>query len=68
MGEGTRVPVPVYAVLEVYRTADLSLLCVLPSAEDEVNAAAFHPIAVGIAVQGIWGGGGSLGARVLLVS
>ncbi|KAK9795574.1 hypothetical protein WJX73_004837 [Symbiochloris irregularis] len=35
--------VPVHTIVEVYRVADLSLLCVLPSAEDEVNAACFHP-------------------------
>lgn len=35
--------VPVHTILEVYRVADMSLVRVLPSAEDEVNAAAFHP-------------------------
>ena len=35
--------VPVHTILEVYKVADMSLVRVLPSAEDEVNAAAFHP-------------------------
>ena len=38
--------VPMHTVLEVYRVADLGLECVLPSADDEVNAACFHPIEV----------------------
>ncbi|KAK9806171.1 hypothetical protein WJX72_004148 [[Myrmecia] bisecta] len=35
--------IPVHTILEVYRVADMSLVRVLPTAEDEVNAAAFHP-------------------------
>ena len=35
-----------HTILEVYRVSDMSLVRVLPSAEDEVNAAAFHPHAV----------------------
>ena len=38
--------VPMHTILEVYRVSDLSLECVLPSADDEVNAACFHPIEV----------------------
>ena len=38
--------VPVHTIVEVYRVADLGLECVLPSAEDEVNAACFHPLEV----------------------
>ncbi|CAJ2651835.1 uncharacterized protein LOC123913738 isoform X2 [Trifolium pratense] len=34
---------PIYTVLEVYRVSDLELVRVLPSAEDEVNVACFHP-------------------------
>ncbi|XP_028778583.1 uncharacterized protein LOC114735091 isoform X1 [Neltuma alba] len=34
---------PVYTVLEVYRVSDMKLVMVLPSAEDEVNVACFHP-------------------------
>lgn len=29
--------------MQVYRVSDMSLVRVLPSAEDEVNVAAFHP-------------------------
>ena len=35
-----------HTVLEVYRVADMSVMRVLPSADDEVNAAAFHPFEV----------------------
>ncbi|TYI74093.1 hypothetical protein E1A91_D07G176300v1 [Gossypium mustelinum] len=34
---------PIYTVLEVYRVSDMELVRVLPSAEDEVNVACFHP-------------------------
>jgi activator-of-BECN1-regulated-autophagy protein 1 len=34
---------PVHTILEVYRVADMGLVRVIPSAEDEVNAATFHP-------------------------
>ncbi|XP_057483599.1 uncharacterized protein LOC130770251 isoform X1 [Actinidia eriantha] len=36
---------PIYTVLEVYRVSDMELVSVLPSAEDEVNVACFHPLA-----------------------
>mmetsp|Transcript_7806 Transcript_7806/g.18684 ORF Transcript_7806/g.18684 Transcript_7806/m.18684 type:complete len:729 (+) Transcript_7806:188-2374(+) len=35
--------IPVHTILEVYRVCDMSLVRVLPSAEDEVNVATFHP-------------------------
>jgi hypothetical protein len=39
--------VPVHTILEVVRVSPaMELLRVLPSAEDEVNAAAFHPLPV----------------------
>ncbi|XP_062079477.1 uncharacterized protein LOC133783888 [Humulus lupulus] len=43
---------PIYTVLEVYRVADMELVRVLPSAEDEVNVACFHPFAGGGLVYG----------------
>ncbi|XAR61031.1 hypothetical protein NMG60_11034608 [Bertholletia excelsa] len=43
---------PIYTVLEVYRVSDLELVSVLPSAEDEVNVACFHPLAGGGLVYG----------------
>eukprot|EP00257_Ricinus_communis_P011980 XP_002533627.2 uncharacterized protein LOC8276127 [Ricinus communis] len=43
---------PVYTVLEVYRVSDMELVRVLPSAEDEVNVACFHPFAGGGLVYG----------------
>ncbi|XP_044502976.1 uncharacterized protein LOC123223713 isoform X2 [Mangifera indica] len=43
---------PIYAVLEVYRVSDMELVRVLPSAEDEVNVACFHPFAGGGLVYG----------------
>ncbi|XP_050388244.1 uncharacterized protein LOC126805512 isoform X2 [Argentina anserina] len=43
-GEST---VPIYTVLEVYRVSDMELVKVLPSADDEVNVACFHPFAGG---------------------
>ncbi|XVE72840.1 hypothetical protein DITRI_Ditri11bG0070500 [Diplodiscus trichospermus] len=36
---------PIYTVLEVYRVSDMELVRVLPSGEDEVNVACFHPFA-----------------------
>ncbi|KAI3506886.1 hypothetical protein L1887_21501 [Cichorium endivia] len=42
----------IYTVLEVYRVADMELVSVLPSAEDEVNVACFHPFAGGGIVYG----------------
>ncbi|KAI8566589.1 hypothetical protein RHMOL_Rhmol02G0052600 [Rhododendron molle] len=35
--------VPIYTILEIYRVSDMELVRVLPSAEDEVNVACFHP-------------------------
>ncbi|KAL3531172.1 hypothetical protein ACH5RR_010494 [Cinchona calisaya] len=46
------VSLPVYTVLEVYRVSDLELVSVLPSAEDEVNVASFHPLVGGGLVYG----------------
>ncbi|XP_052170342.1 uncharacterized protein LOC127786743 isoform X2 [Diospyros lotus] len=43
---------PLYTVLEVYRVSDMELVSVLPSAEDEVNVACFHPLAGGGLVYG----------------
>ncbi|KAL6217638.1 hypothetical protein ACLB2K_010855 [Fragaria x ananassa] len=43
-GEST---VPIYTVLEIYRVSDMELVRVLPSADDEVNVACFHPFAGG---------------------
>lgn len=37
------IPIRVYTILEVYRVSDMELVRVLPSAEDEVNVACFHP-------------------------
>ncbi|KAE9590990.1 hypothetical protein Lal_00023130 [Lupinus albus] len=48
-GEAT---LPIYTVLEVYRVSDMELVRVLPSAEDEVNVACFHPFAGGGLVYG----------------
>jgi activator-of-BECN1-regulated-autophagy protein 1 len=44
--------IPVYTVLEVYRVADMELVRVLPSVEDEVNVACFHPQVGGGLVYG----------------
>nr|XP_043610189.1 uncharacterized protein LOC122581931 [Erigeron canadensis] len=44
--------VSIYTVLEVYRVSDMELVSVLPSAEDEVNVACFHPLAGGGLVYG----------------
>ncbi|PON54577.1 Guanine nucleotide-binding protein, beta subunit [Trema orientale] len=43
---------PIYTVLEVYRVSDMEVVRVLPSAEDEVNVACFHPFAGGGLVYG----------------
>ncbi|KAK7277468.1 hypothetical protein RJT34_22481 [Clitoria ternatea] len=43
---------PIHTVLEVYRVSDMELVSVLPSAEDEVNVACFHPFAGGGLVYG----------------
>ncbi|KAK9067515.1 hypothetical protein SSX86_011626 [Deinandra increscens subsp. villosa] len=42
----------IYTVLEVYRVSDMELVSVLPSAEDEVNVACFHPLSGGGIVYG----------------
>jgi activator-of-BECN1-regulated-autophagy protein 1 len=39
----TTIPIRVYTILEVYRVSDMELVRILPSAEDEVNVACFHP-------------------------
>ncbi|KAG8636834.1 uncharacterized protein LOC110601972 isoform X2 [Manihot esculenta] len=44
--------VPIYTILEVYRVSDMKLVRVLPSAEDEVNVACFHPSVGGGLVYG----------------
>jgi len=41
--DGTSL-IPVHTILEVYRVSDMELIRVLPSAEDEVNVACFHPL------------------------
>lgn len=43
---------PIYTILEVYRVSDMELVRVLPSAEDEVNVACFHPLPGGGLVYG----------------
>eukprot|EP00262_Sarcandra_glabra_P015611 TRINITY_DN4866_c0_g1_i2.p1 TRINITY_DN4866_c0_g1~~TRINITY_DN4866_c0_g1_i2.p1 ORF type:complete len:480 (+),score=94.04 TRINITY_DN4866_c0_g1_i2:24-1442(+) len=43
---------PIYTNLEVYRVSDMELVGVIPSAEDEVNVACFHPLAGGGLVYG----------------
>ncbi|XP_024031297.1 uncharacterized protein LOC21394628 [Morus notabilis] len=48
-GEAT---VPIYTILEIYRVSDMELVRILPSAEDEVNVACFHPSAGGGLVYG----------------
>ncbi|XP_050375456.1 uncharacterized protein LOC126792968 [Argentina anserina] len=44
--------VPIYTILEVYRVSDMELVRILPSAEDEVNVACFHPSVGGGLVYG----------------
>ncbi|KAK8480380.1 hypothetical protein V6N13_069982 [Hibiscus sabdariffa] len=44
--------VPIYTILEVYRVSDMELVRVLPSVEDEVNVACFHPSVGGGLVYG----------------
>ena len=51
VADGNSSIVPMHTILEVYRVSDLGLECVLPSADDEVNAACFHPIEVGRAAR-----------------
>ncbi|BFI40351.1 activating molecule in BECN1-regulated autophagy protein 1 [Marchantia polymorpha subsp. ruderalis] len=49
--DGSRT-IPIYTILEVYRVSDMELVRVLPSAEDEVNVACFHPMVGGGLVYG----------------
>ncbi|KAK1260896.1 hypothetical protein QJS04_geneDACA002297 [Acorus gramineus] len=44
--------IPVYTILEIYRVSDMELVRVLPSIEDEVNVACFHPSIGGGVVYG----------------
>ncbi|XP_058101415.1 uncharacterized protein LOC131245756 [Magnolia sinica] len=44
--------IPVYTILEVYRVSDMELVRILPSSEDEVNVACFHPSVGGGLVYG----------------
>lgn len=44
--------IPIYTILEIYRVSDMELVRVLPSAEDEVNVACFHPLPGGGLVYG----------------
>ncbi|KAK6929678.1 WD40 repeat [Dillenia turbinata] len=44
--------ISIYTILEVYRVSDMELVRVLPSAEDEVNVACFHPTVGGGLVYG----------------
>jgi activator-of-BECN1-regulated-autophagy protein 1 len=41
-----------FTVLEIYRVSDMELVRVLPSSEDEVNVACFHPSPGGGLVYG----------------
>lgn len=41
-----------YTIMEVYRVSDMELVRVLPSADDEVNVACFHPLAGGGLIYG----------------
>ncbi|KAK3268211.1 hypothetical protein CYMTET_23274 [Cymbomonas tetramitiformis] len=36
--------IPVHTILEVYKVSDMQCIRVVPSAEDEVNVACFHPM------------------------
>jgi len=44
--DGSATLAAAHTILEIYRVSDMSLARVLPSAQDEVNAAAFHPFPV----------------------
>ncbi|CAA2938760.1 WD40 repeat-containing [Olea europaea subsp. europaea] len=44
--------VPIYTILEIYKVSNMELVRVLPSAEDEVNVASFHPLVGGGLVYG----------------
>lgn len=50
--DGGETTIPIYTILEVYRVSDMELVRVLPSAEDEVNVACFHPLVGGGLVYG----------------
>ncbi|KAL6877614.1 hypothetical protein ACP4OV_012829 [Aristida adscensionis] len=50
--DGDNNGIRVYNILEVYRVSDMELVRVLPSAEDEVNVACFHPSPGGGLVYG----------------
>ncbi|KAL6646796.1 hypothetical protein ACP70R_015490 [Stipagrostis hirtigluma subsp. patula] len=50
--DGDNNTIHVYNILEVYRVSDMELVRVLPSAEDEVNVACFHPSPGGGLVYG----------------
>lgn len=49
-GENARSMVLIHTVLEVYRVQDMSLVRMLPSADDEINTALFHPFMVGLQI------------------
>jgi len=49
--DGT-VTIPIYTILEIYKVSNMELVRVLPSAEDEVNVACFHPLVGGGLVYG----------------
>ncbi|KAL9686919.1 hypothetical protein QQ045_031313 [Rhodiola kirilowii] len=44
--------VSIYSILEIYRVSEMELVRVLPSADDEVNVACFHPSVGGGIVYG----------------
>eukprot|EP00252_Welwitschia_mirabilis_P016817 TRINITY_DN3734_c0_g1_i2.p1 TRINITY_DN3734_c0_g1~~TRINITY_DN3734_c0_g1_i2.p1 ORF type:complete len:868 (-),score=163.94 TRINITY_DN3734_c0_g1_i2:474-3077(-) len=44
--------IPIYTILEIYKVSNMELVQVLPSAEDEVNVACFHPEVGGGLVYG----------------
>lgn len=50
--DGETTGIPVYTILEVYRVSDMELVRILPSADDEVNVACFHPSPGGGLVYG----------------
>ncbi|KAK9827688.1 hypothetical protein WJX81_000005 [Elliptochloris bilobata] len=50
--DGSATLAAAHTILEIYRVSDMGLVRVLPSAQDEVNAAAFHPFPGGGIVYG----------------
>lgn len=48
----TSTPLMHLVILQIYRVSDMELVRVLPSAEDEVNVACFHPLVGGGLVYG----------------